>query len=196
MKRAQIVKTTPDEITFGHLDEQDKPALVGMMAGINWVTGDKDEGGFKTLSVFETPPTPLEDPIISPFWPASGNKTSTQGEMPLKIEKYASYGFTIQSLCGYNYTPERYKKVAGDLESWGFDCLRSRRGADGRYWEMWVLSGTWAAKGDLKEAIDKVGRSWEDSKPAMKAVIQFLCANSSFGTLDVHHQVAAMTIDD
>jgi hypothetical protein len=99
----------------------------------------------------------------------------------------------IQHLCGYHYTPENYKRQAEYLESLGFECLRSRRGADARYHELWLLSGLWSAKGGLKESL---GNGGSYGNKELNKAVKFLCRNASFGTLDVSFQRAAMPNPD
>ncbi len=62
-----------------------------------------------------------------------------------------SASIIIQHLCGYNYSPENYKSQANRLESYGFTIMRSKREADGKFWEIWFLAGLWCAEGELKE---------------------------------------------
>lgn len=56
-------------------------------------------------------------------------------------------------MCGYGYTKDRYKVEVGKLESWGFECCRSRRGDNGKFWELWFLPYLRAAEGDLLRAM-------------------------------------------
>jgi hypothetical protein len=101
-------------------------------------------------------------------------------------------GISIEHLCAYDYSPENYRHQAEILESFGFDCLRSRRGPDGRYMEMWHLSGMWSAKGRLKGTLHGI------TDPAKQAdeAISFLCKNVVFGSLDISWQRAAMPPPD
>ena len=55
---------------------------------------------------------------------------------------------------------------------------------------MWFLPGAWAAEGDLKAHLEGISRDKQ-----VDAVVAFLCRHASFGTLDIMHQRAAMTID-
>ena len=113
--------------------------------------------------------------------------------MNLNIQKTLEYSpsITIQGLCGYNYTEENYKWNAEKLESYGFQCLRSRRGTDAKFWELWFLPGLWCSKGDL-EANVKRGK---DDKEELKIALEFLRHKVSFGTLDVSNQRMCMVLD-
>lgn len=115
-----------------------------------------------------------------------------QGDM-FPTTRDSSGGIIVRHLSGYDFDPERYKIVAAELESWGFQCLRSSRGADGKFWEMWFLPGPWAAAGDLRSAIDKTGGPWGDN--AIETAIRFIQKNPSFDTMDIVRQVAAMKAD-
>ena len=78
------------------------------------------------------------------------------------------------------------------MTRWGFDCLRSKRGKKGRFWEIWYLPGFWRATEELKEAIDKAGKNTPERT---KAAIAFLAKNAQFGSMDISVQKLAMVID-
>jgi hypothetical protein len=171
------------------LQREELDILRGALSGTCWVRVN-DEGRLEQSPAFNTPPTPTEDPAIAPWWPTK-DIPAVQLEMLRPKFKRDPEGIIVQSLCGYEYTPEKYAAQVELLESWGFDCLRSRRGPDGQFWEFWYLPGTWAAKGTLKETLDNLPRK----KNQTEAAIDFLCHNSRFGELSVKIQRAAMTID-
>lgn len=54
----------------------------------------------------------------------------------------------------------KYAKRAALLEEAGFECLRSRRGKDGRIWEHWYLPGKWSAEGPIKGMDDDAILRW------------------------------------
>jgi len=183
------------------------------------ITGTKDEiaelkclllGLRKLVPIYIESPPLTQDPWIPPNWkrtvPPVGQCTvadldewerkyvkvpSDLAVCEVEGEHYPS--FVIQHLCGYGYTERRYYDEVRRLTSWGFECLRSRRGANGSFWELWLLPGFWAAKGDLAELVKNlpVG-SWIAQT---EAVVSFLCDRASFGTLDICVQRAAMVID-
>jgi len=111
-----------------------------------------------------------------------GNAELTHGRSPSII---------IQHLCGYNFSDPGYKAAADSLEMFGFECLRSRRGLSGKYWELWLLPYLRAAKDRLRDAID----FRTETESQVKAAVSFLCCHVSFGTLDVCVQRAAMVVD-
>lgn len=139
-------------------------------------------------------PGPTEDEEMLPFWcrrePGPGPVQTQLFETENFKHRYPSV--IIQHLCGYGYTSERYKACAQQLESYGFECLRSRRGNDGKFWEIWMLLGPWSAKGELGEAVKRNNKK----KDELEVVIKFLCKNVSFGSLDIMIQKAAMVIEE
>lgn len=155
------------------------------------------KGRLETIRRKELVPRPAEDEEMLPFWRRQ-KPVAVQLEL-FRTESFEHYSpsIIISSLCGYNYTPEFYKKTAEQLESYGFECMRSRRGNDGKFGEIWVLSGPWAAKGELGEVVRKnqSRKSKKKKKDELKIVIRFLCNKVSFGSLDVMIQKAAMVTD-
>lgn len=193
-------------------------AVVAMLGGVVRL---RCIGGMLTAeNVFHPTPSPLEDPYIPPKWavkvPLVGECTvaditnaeqarikppTVNVQPPIEEEGWQSPHFCIQHLCGYGYTVEAYRVHAQNLMNCGFECLRSRRGNDGKFWELWYLPGTWCAKGPLKEAIDSQPKPGADEpytdqwKTTTEFVVGWLCHNVSFGTLDVAVQRAAMVVD-
>lgn len=126
--------------------------------------GVNDEGRLEIVDKHKPLPAPADDPPMQGFWcPKPPPKTIEFPQPPFppkhfefsEVHQYSSPSITIQHLCAYSYTPERYKAEARKLESYGFACLRSRRGTDGKYWEIWYLSGLWSARGALGECLDE-----------------------------------------
>lgn len=173
------------EVTLG----VDPDKMNGVLAGAAWfgVTGGEPE--FR--SRFQELPKPVPDEAMLPFWDGLGHSYKLI-DVPVDSSQPS---LEIGHLCGYDYTPERYKAEAERLTEYGFVCLRSKRGADGKYWETWKLHGYWAAKGDLAHYLEQP--AIRDAAPADKLehVTSWLCRYSSFGTLDVSWQVCAMTMD-
>ena len=116
-----------------------------------------------------------------------------------KVPDHGSPSITIQHLCGYYWTERAYKTTALRLESWGFACCRSKRGLDGSYWEIWWLSGLWAAKGDLDLFIGNRARYGKKAKKTLEEVVNWITTGPkrvSYGTLDVSIQKMAATLED
>lgn len=168
--------------------EVDPDQMTGVVNGCLWfgVTDGKPQ----FLSRLNPIPDPIDDAEMLPF--------SGCGQL-LKIVNFStktpwSPTFDIQHLCGYNYTPANYKSEASKLESLGFFPMRSKRGRDGKYWEVWRLMGYWSAEGALKKFIGQLDQNMGD-EAKLETVVHWLCGNCSFGTLDVTAQRAAMCLD-
>jgi hypothetical protein len=203
-------------------DFKELELMRGAMHGHQWVTCEN--GRIKNVPSYEELPGPATDESMMPFWrrPAPGEEVqlSLFSFEPLPV--WASPSITIGSLCGYYYSEENYAREAKKLTRWGFACLRSQRDDAGQFHEQWYLSGLWAAKGELKGAIDALdpyiiekntaaefllnalGRNEEPRpleagegrrKRELEVAIKFLCHSAQFGTLDVSVQRAAMVID-
>jgi len=181
--------------------EEVKKLEGSIVRGAWWIRGSED--GLETASVFEEIPNPVADETMIPFW----RRPSEEVQLRLQEIRFesdrddvCSPSILIQSLCGYNFTPERYQKTAERLESFGFIQMRSRRGNDGRHWEVWYLPGLWASDGDLRDAIDGVDEGdtpQNRDRLKLEAAIEFLSQNPrwGFGTLDVATQRLAMVIE-
>jgi hypothetical protein len=190
--RGKSCNVTVDELLQEEIDIMEAWTL-----GTCWLRVS-DDGRLEQKARFAELPSPIQDPKIPPAWV---HKTDWTKEAPFLYNtdpplpeddpdvKHCDPSITIRSLCGYSNTPYEYE--ARKLQSYGFECLRSRRGTDGRFWELWYLPGQWFAKGELKEAIDKV----EGSPEKVKEMVRFLCRYVSFGALDVCYQRACMVID-
>jgi hypothetical protein len=180
-----------NEITFSGLTEEEVERLRGWPIGHWWVK--VEDGRLSFGSARNAPPGPADDEEMMPFW------RERDSEQPAQLRLFEDDAdllmcpsFQIQSVCGYDYTPEFYFNEVRKLERYGFVCLRSRRDDSGRFYEIWHLPGCWLAKGELAEAVS----GFKTSEEKTKAVIRFLCENVSFGTLDVGVQRAAMRIND
>ncbi len=169
-----------------------------LQAGSQWVRVGPN-GRLEHSPFSETPPSPIPDVDMEPFWSASHSD-----EPPIQYELFSHTemngysmhscaSITIQHLCGYGYTPEAYAHYASELESFGFECLRSRRGTTGQYWELWFLPGVWRAKGRLRDAI--VDSKYKNDKLKTRVTVEFLRRNVQFGTLDVSVQRLAQVLE-
>lgn len=157
------------------------------------------EGRLVRRSLHESLPDPTEDPIVGPHWKEAGEpKFSTLTRM--EVDRWMDPSIVIQNLCGYYWSEENYAKQAKTLERFGFTCLRSRRGADGNYWEIWYLPGFWAAEGELRDVIERSKYEHTNDLPElyrrkeeqMTKVSKFLCRSVTFGAMDFNYQRAAM----
>jgi hypothetical protein len=186
----------PCSVTINGLTSDEQEEIQAFVLGTSWVRVS-DAGRLEAIPAFKDVPPPEDDPKLPPKWiPATDWEKLApflaNPMPPLPDEpnpKHNSPSFIIQHLCGYNSCS--YESQAILLQNYGFECLRSRRGKDGRFWELWYLPGTWAAKGDLAAAISKGC----DEAKNVKRTIDFLCRNVSFGSLNVSYQRAAMVVD-
>ncbi len=191
-EKVRISQYGNDHLTLVGLTEEERERVEGMLHGQWWAKGN-EEGRIDFALAREPVPEPADDEEMMPFWSPAGN-----GSGPVQMQlifnegwEGGSPGIFIQHLCGYYFTPENYRAQAELLESYGFVCMRSKRGNDGRFWEIWFLPGLWAAKGDLKDTI----APFADEKKKHKEAILFLGRRCSFGTLDTAVQRLAMVID-
>jgi len=175
----------------GFSKENLEKMIASMTAGTLYVR--VEEGKLFSIPAKEELPKPAEDASMLPFWRRHTGATQPEmfDEYQHSKEKGYSQSISIQHLCGYNYTPERYAETAEKLESYGFECLRSRRGSDAKFWEIWFLPGLWCAKGDLATEI-KRGKNDEEK---LRVALEFLRHRVSFGTLDVSNQRMCMLME-
>ncbi len=182
------------QVTISGLSPEEVDKVVGIVNLNNgWMS--VEHGQLKTVPSYKDLPGPIDDESMLPFW-----RQATKDEMAqpvlfddLKIgdlNKFYSHTIIIQHLCGYYYTPEKYRENAKKLESYGFECLRSRRGADGKYSENWQLTYLGDTQGALKIAIDLATRAVNPVKEnleqfKLEATLSFLRENVTFGTLDI-----------
>jgi hypothetical protein len=187
-----------------------------MLTGAKWI--GTEDGQLWGANRFQPIPSPIEDPMVPPKWmakvPAIDQGTKEEileamtnakrfaVKMPSMViddvepgEGWHYPAFTVQHLCGYCWTKERYAQQARLFTSWGFECCRSRRASNGRFYELWYLPFASSAKGDLKEVVNKIDKGGSNWRETSRAVVEWLCDNSLFGTLDVTVQRACVTID-
>ncbi len=165
--------------------------------GSCWIRKGPD-GRLQTSPTLEAP-LPETDPEMLPFWLPLGEKSPEGFPNLIHLSPESltnrSASFTITSLCGYNYTPENYQLAAQQLRAFGFVCLRSQRGADGRYMEHWYLPGLFWARGRLKTAITEK----TDEVKKVEQALAFFRNNwdrLNFGSLCISIQRLAMGIPE
>lgn len=192
-------------VEIGNLTVEEAKHAEGLINGQNWMSVENGRPIFR--GKFAELPDPIQDENMLPFW---RKVTPEEGHLQQEIfdPEMAEFPFAahivIQSLCGYGYTPENYRRESEKLASYGFVQMRSRRENDGRYWEIWFLPGTYAAKGDLEEVIKAAKHDAQmkrldhkkDTKASLDAAIEFLRRHVSFGSLEVSVQKLAMVLDD
>jgi hypothetical protein len=171
-------------------------ALEGMVNGAQWVKGDKSAGAL-TIDAYKALPVPQDDPLLPPQWQRSEG-TIAHGSARLvdhvsPDEGWHSPSFVVQHLCAYGFTVEKYRAEAVKMQQLGFECLRSRRSRDGKFWELWFLPGSWAAKGALAEQL-KLARE-HDWKAQSRVIMDYVQKHVVAGTTDVCVQRLAMSIE-
>ena len=185
----------PNRVEITGLDPREAELIeASVRGGFYWIRVDKEKG-FQHVPTYEVLPDPIRDKEMQPFWrEPTPLEIKLQGQLKLlnlaEMADNCSPSITISSLCGYYYTPKNYATEAEKLESYGFACMRSRRGDDGRFYEHWLLSGLWSAKGDLREAV--IAEPIMSEKDRLVKALEFLRRHVSFGTLDVSVQRLAM----
>jgi hypothetical protein len=191
-------------VEISGLTQLEAETLESMIRGLCWVS--VTDGRLVSVSRHEPLPDPIEDSDMAPFW--SGVPMSTQRELiqrehePYEAHSLDYVHYTIGSL---GAATGEYQANALKLTAFGFHQMRSKRGDDGRYWEFWYLPGVWAAKGELKDLVDKVKAakvSWSDPngeaayKKCHESVLEFLRTSIDFGSLEVSIQRYALCNGD
>ncbi|MFA6397417.1 MAG: hypothetical protein WDK96_01035 [Candidatus Paceibacterota bacterium] len=169
-------------------------------------------GRLDAVPVWEKLPDPKTDDKMLLFWREATDGQMSQVRLPFNeiiFDNNASlYSpiIDIQHLCGHYYTKEGYRENVEKLESYGFECLRSKRDNNGTFYEIWHLS-LCLAKGELKIKIlesiinlqdtgDQIADFKIKNEKKLNAALSFLREAVSFGTLDVSVQRLAMPNPD
>lgn len=189
-----------EEITLRGTPEEIE-ALQAMLAGTAWISRG-DDGKLVSRERFKALPPPEDDPKIPVAWTEPDSRLAPTPDIRDldPSEGWHSPSYLIQHLCGYRHTVENYRKQALKLQSYGFECLRSRRDRRGQYWEIWFLPGVFSAEGDLRSAVlgwreerlrvsPARGIPWNEES---EFVARWLCRHVEFGSLDTVVQRAAM----
>ena len=192
------MRASDGSITLSNLTPKELEAVDSFVAGASALR--LVAGRLAATKNFAALPTPVDDPILSPYWKTNGTIEKI-GELP--GEGWRSPGFVIQCVGAGHSDPVEYRRAyrrdAGRLEEMGFVCMRSQRNESGRYWEAFVLFSTWQAKGELRDYLQHVkkreGSTW---KHEVEALADYIGSRTSirFGTLDVVVQRWALSNDD
>lgn len=198
-KKVGVSSYSKEDVHITGLEGNESDKIQAALRGEKWIRGTK-EGRLESVSSFEPLPDPIGDERMLPFWRALPDDEKARKSVIKGIDLDAeamknifSPSIIIQSLCGYNYSPENYRSQANRLESYGFSIMRSKRGADGKFWEIWFLSGLWAAEGELKRRVEE-NKNWGEEKK-LTIALEFLRYNVQFGTLDVVIQRLCQVLD-
>lgn len=180
-------------VTITGLSRKEVENLLAMVAGACFIGNKNDQ--LVVYSNFKDLPGPIDDPVMYPFWRKPHQEEIAQislfDERVFETtSEHASPAIYISSICGYYYTEAKYQLYVERLLSYGFECLRSKRGDDAHFWELWYLPGVWSAKGDLKNHLKQ-----KDSKD-IKVAIEFIRGHVEFGSLSVSTQKLAQRIPE
>lgn len=185
------------EIRIENLLDHECDMLTAMINGLCRV--ECIEGRLVRRDLYEELPAPGEDPLIAPHWKSTGEPKLVQVTVPDADRGNTFPSISIQSVCGYYWTPEKYAEAVETLGKWGFRCLRSRRESDGTYLEIWYLPGLWLAKGELKRQIQIFGGKKESDCSITKwdrekigELGRWIYRHVPFGTMDCIDQRLAM----
>lgn len=179
-------------VSITGLSRKEVENLLAMVAGACFV-GTKNNH-LEVVSKFKDLPGPVDDPVMYPFWRKPKNEEIAQISLFddfvfEEISEHSCPAIYISSICGYFYTEAKYKLYVERLESYGFECMRSKRGADAKFWEVWYLPGLWSAKGDLKNHLT------QNSKD-ISVALKFIGGRVEFGSLSVSIQKLAQRIPE
>lgn len=144
--KAQIVGTGTRErlrVEIGNLTESEYEVVQGLVNGTQYIRFV--DGRLWSYDVNESLPTPQQDPIMFPHWRDPGGE-------PIRLSGPTSGWHSPSLILSHLLSPDPRRDMEL-LESYGFDCMRSRRSRCGGYWEQWVLHGTWSATGELKKVL-------------------------------------------
>lgn len=141
--RVRIQAHGQNLIEFAGLTPEEVEKMEGMCGGGYWAKGD-GKGRLSFFPGWQPAPNPVKDKEMLPFWRKPRDREWATTIEFIELEQLSdlhSSSIIVQHLCGYDYSVEGYQHNAQVLESFGFECLRSRRGNDGKYWELWFLPG-------------------------------------------------------
>ena len=188
----RITSRSSREVTVAGLTDTEPDQLeAALTLGNSWVRTNPDNGRLISVSTHKLLPDPMQDDDMLPYWEAHP-KTEGITEMRRYNDDFQSQSASImiQSLGAYDPSKERWRREAAKLTSYGFVCMRSPRGEDGKYWEAWYLPSLYSAKGEFSQALADVAATEK-----LDRAISFLCSHCHVGTIDLITQKAGMGAD-
>jgi hypothetical protein len=183
-------------ITFSGLTKKELDAFLAFETGGSYIR--VIDGRLHAYHSWEQLPDAEGDPLLAPHWGGTGVKEF--GGLPAD-EGWHSPGIIATGIGSGCRNDDGRKQSYDVLTECGFVCLRSPRGADGRYWEQWVLHFMLAAKGRLKEHLSKWRVLQTQDKHLWYAEAEEACRyithdlNVHYGSLDITIQRWALTCD-
>ncbi len=144
-------------ITIEAEKEEDLAAFEAMLGTHKWIRQNK-YGELETAPAHRDPPL-LYDESIDSIWDGKPARIRQLKEAEKKHEKiFTDRSFYVQHIAGYS---GGFSEKAQRMFINGFVPLRSKRSnRDGKCWEVWYLSGAWAAEGELRGKTEEQIKSW------------------------------------
>ena len=146
------------EITLKGASEDVKRLAGALLYGMKWVRLTAS-GELETSDVYDKAPAPTYDPEMQNIWRFDPHAVGAaqmrlfydDPEMQDPKNKWSRdhRAIYLQGISGYSGKDE-YVRRATLLTEAGFSCLRSRRGDDGKYWEIWYLPDPCCGRGPIK----------------------------------------------
>jgi len=169
-------------INFEGTEKEIRALKNALTNGTNWVRINK-RGTLIKVPAFKVPEV-LDDDAISPYFKHIKQIISYFANTSIRrLAKTHDHpndpSYFVQHITGYGGD---YKERKVSMEAVGFECLRSRRGKDGKYWEIWYLPGVWAATGELE------GK-------AHKEIMAYLCQVVNPGQITVSGERWGLGVD-
>ncbi|MES2623146.1 MAG: hypothetical protein V4576_01930 [Patescibacteria group bacterium] len=199
--RIRLSGYSSKEVTITGLDGKDLERIRGFVGGAHWIRIDPETDRIEVHYHREQFPDPVEDETMRPFWkaiPKSWLEQPVQIELvpiPYETSKQSYPQIIISHICGYKYSEDNYAIQTQKLLDFGFTVMRSKRNEDtGMYFEQWILHSQFSAKGSLDGFIKSLPRD-TSAQDQLDRVVNFLCRQVQFGTLDLAYQRAAMVMD-
>lgn len=179
-KRVMMQTEGAGNVALMGLTPEEHIGFRGVLNGHHWVRVVDGRMEFKLTR--NPVPEPMPDDNLLPFWrtspPFSSKTLKTTALNP--GEHSAFPAFYLQDLCPYDHDRDQYPEQAAKLESYGFECLRSRRDSEGLFREVWILPGAYAARGDLQAAI--AGKTLGENQS--EAIRSYIMTHVRFGTIE------------
>ncbi len=141
-------------VTIEFENKEEFEAFERAYTGCAWIR--MNMGSMETCPAFETYPEAKPNPEL-PFF-GDGAFDFHYIDTVFRKELRNNPSFFVQGLAPYG--SGSYDKAAKQLTEAGFELLRSKRGRDGKRWEVWYLPGEWSAKGPIEGKKTRQILSW------------------------------------
>ncbi len=177
------------KMTITGLTAKEFQAVQQFLQGTSWIRCV--DGRLAACEAHNTLPEPEDDPLLSEHWKA-GATLKTFGEVP-EVWDARIMIHAVGAGARLKRDAQNSIKIAWQM---GFECMRSKRGDDGKFWEVWILHGTWQAKGILKDFKDSLEKTLS-VRQRVDAMAEFIAQRSGlrFGSMDVLVQTWALSFD-